>query len=243
MKKQSLILTSAALLFLGACSSATPASSEKPEETAVSEVTEETKEPETTPEATPTPEAEEEIVYAPGTVNGSVYESKTAGLGIDLSGWEFADAATLGEHNQMDGEATEEALLNRMDTEHLVMDMIATNYGGNVNQNINIQFQDVSLTPTMSSYTEKEIADNTAPRMKDGLISAGYENVTLDSADFNMAGKDCGAILINGTYKGYELFQKEVLMWRGKYLMFITVTCANEAEADEILAKFYVLGN
>lgn len=238
MRKLSALFLSAALIVLGGCSASGGGKSSAASSSAVSSsAAEESTEPAASEQ---TPEPEEEITYTPGTVSGSVYKCPTLGLSADLTGWVIGSEEELMEMGNFDEPATPEKRAAVMAEKGSVMDLYT--YMPDSSANINLQIQDLSGDPSTLGYSEKEICDLIRGSVEEGLLKAGYDEVTVESTSEMFAGEEHGELLIYGTFKGIELYQKEMAIRNGSYLGLITFTARDEAAVNEAMKMFSKIG-
>ena len=173
-----------------------------------------------------------------GTVNGSDYENDLLGYGCALEGWTFADADMIAQLNQIGKDLLTEDVQEAFEKTGAIMDMFAQTEDGL--QNINIQFQDMNVLYSMLLSADK-LVDMTIPQLPATLEGAGYENINIEKTTVSLGGDEHPAISIVSEIYGVPTYQKEVVVVRKGYAIFIAVTSMLEDNTDALFELFYKL--
>lgn len=75
------------------------------------------------------------------------------------------------------------------------------------------------------------------PGLEQGLIDAGYSNLTIENTNIVFAGEIRPSYAIEGTILGQKIYEQEIVLYKEPYLAFITIT-TGEKKNDQILSLF-----
>lgn len=232
MKRFVPIILLIVVLLLAACgsgstNSADQGSAAEPQEDAA-----------TTEQEAATDAAEDDVVMTLGTVEGDVYENETLGLGCKLTGWTFASSEDLAAENEWAANLVGDELREQLEKSDTFMDMFAEYSDDDSYMNVNVNVENMTLIAN-ALLDEQDYVDAAYPEMADALQQAGFDNVQVEKATVNLAGDDHPGMIITSEYQGIQVFQKQVCVKCGQYMVSITASVYNTDRTDEILSLFY----
>lgn len=183
-------------------------------------------------------------LYKFGTVNGTTYENEMLGYGVELpSGWIFEDEESIAEKNQFGEEAMSEELVEQIKEAGNIIDMSAVNALGT--QNISVQFLN---TPNIYGegfamlVTPDRVTDILIEDLESTLEISGYENLSVEKAEYTISGDPITGIKVTGTLYGIDVYQDMLVTKPNNlYLAMITITSFITDDGEEIISRFYKL--
>ena len=184
-------------------------------------------------------EESQEKSFAPGKVEGTVYESPFIGLGCTLEeGWFFYTDEQIRELNNFTEEVAGEEYQEMLENARLVYDMFAAN--ADETQTVTINLEKIH-NMILSSVTVEDIFRQNMPMLEELFESMGYTNMQTELITVTIDGKDYSGMSWSGEVNGMVVYQKSIGIKCNGYLATLAVTSYNEDATDEILARFYVV--
>lgn len=189
-------------------------------------------------ESTPAPNASSETELQFGDVEGGVYENAYLGIGCKLDEtWTYYGQDMLDEINGMVTDSIDDDEIRKlMEEGSAYYDMYAASE--EELSTINIVFENMGL----NLNTEEAFVDGSLELMAKTLESAGMTAVQVEKAKLSFAGKERFAFSVYAEVEGTPVYQKGIVIKKGRYLASITLASFQEDKTDSLLELFYPLG-
>ena len=179
-----------------------------------------------------------DVEYVPGTIdeNGK-FTDEMFGIGADFDTdeWMVMGDDFLAPYNGY--ATTEEELKSRLEKGNMVYEMMVGKESGS---NVNLVVQNFGALGLI--FTEEEYIDFSLDTVEDELESSGtMTNPHASKSSITFAGASRYALDVEGSSDGFDLYERIIVIKKGKYMGMITITAQDEKERDEFTKLFYAL--
>lgn len=177
------------------------------------------------------PEAEFKL----GDVEGGTYENVYFGIGCTLDdSWTYYGDDMIAELNGLVTESiSDEEVLAALEEGRTFYDMYAAS--DEQLSTINVVIEDTGL----ALINEEDFAEQSIDDTKKVLEAGGMTNVSIETTKLTFAGKERSALSIYAEMQGMTIYQKGIVMKKGRYLAFVTLASFNEDKTDALLELFH----
>lgn len=180
----------------------------------------------------------DEVEFSIGDTEGNIYKSNFIGVECVLDdNWTFYSDSQIAELNNITADALGDDYAEKMKAANIVYDMFATDASGN---NIYVILEKVNALSATFNDVESFV-DNSMSAVEDSLTQTGAVVNNIKKAEVTFAGEKTYAICIESTLNGVSLFQKQVFLKRGAYVVLITITSISTDTTDSIISTFHPL--
>jgi hypothetical protein len=172
-----------------------------------------------------------------GSVEGDTYSNEFLGLSFTAgSGWVYANNEQLAQMVGLSADAlTPENFQRTLDTAGVAMVMHASSADGLVTANIVLE----DLVRNQAQHiTATQYADLLQNNVAAALENLGATDVETKRGEAEFAGEQCPVTLMHGTIKGVDLFEAQVYIKCGDYMVCITLASYGENHIDQVVAMF-----
>lgn len=179
--------------------------------------------------------------FAPGTVEDQTYTNRFAGITCTLDGdWEFLSEEEMAQQNEMTKEAfsDNETMQKALDSGKTVYDMMANADEGM--RSINVLYENLGALYG-KALSEEDYAKMGVEQVKTAMESIGMTVTDCQVGKVSFAGGEHYAILSSFEYMGVAVYQRQVCMKAGNYMMVVTAATWLEDTTDTILSSFRAL--
>lgn len=190
-------------------------------------------------DASPAPEsAEPETEFKMGDVVGGAYENAYFGIGCTLDdSWTYYGDDMIAELNGLVTESiSDEEILAALEEGRTFYDMYAASDTQFSTINVVIENAGLALI-NEEAFVEQAVGDT-----KKVLEASGMANVSIETTKLTFAGKERFALSIYAEMQDMAIYQKGIVMKKGRYLAFVTLASFNEDKTGELLELFYPVG-
>ena len=184
---------------------------------------------------------EENTGFSVGTVSGGKYTNEYFGIGCELGeDWVFANEDEIRQLNEkvIDnlGEVLGDDYEMALEDAPYVTDMLASNQTTASSININIENSGPQgLLMSVDDYMDAADKD-----LADTLYGLGIDNLSVERATYDFAGKTQKAFKVTGDYLGLDF--EEILLVIKKGARFVSISITSYfGNAEEILDLFYAV--
>lgn len=192
--------------------------------------------------------ATEDLFEAGSNQNGE-YKNSFLGIGCKLDeNWNLYSDAQIEENNKatislVDGDYAK-AMETAFESGSAIMDMMASNVNGT--DSINVTITSSGLQGAL--FDIETFANATAKSVEEPMAQLGVNNLSTETVDYPMAGKDGKAVVVRGTLSvpvdettsiDVDMYEKVCLFKKGTYIASVTACSFFEDHTDEYLSMFY----
>ena len=103
---------------------------------------------------------------------------------------------------------------------------------------INIVIENAGL----ALINEDTFIEQSIDETKKVLEASGMTNVAIEATKLTFAGKERSALSIYAEMQDMTIYQKGIMIKKGRYLAFATLASFNEDKTDALLELFHPLG-
>lgn len=180
------------------------------------------------------PDAEELI----GDKQGNSYESDLLGIAVDFpDSWYLLSAEETAQvMGQMAESVDDAALAEQLRSAGSTCDLYAVALDDS-GDNINIQLENLGLLYGVT-MTPKQYAEKASPQLKPALEQIGFQNIRIETENYEFAGRDRVSLLLTAEVNGVPVYERMILIKGGQYMGVITAFSTDLGRIDSVFAQF-----
>lgn len=180
----------------------------------------------------------DEPEFSMGKATGKNYENKFLGLGCNLdSNWTFYTDEQIRELNNVTADLVGEEFANQIKDAQIIYDMMASHSNGTDSMNINLE--NVGLIGGIANL--RAYLDNSVPMLKQGLGNMGYSNITTESIQVEIDGKEFEGLDLVADISGMKFYERLFCIKKGNYIASITMASFDKATLEQTTDCFYIV--
>ena len=185
--------------------------------------------------------AENEEAFEKGGVSQQTYKNEFIGIGCTLDDdWTFYDDEKIAQLNGLASDAMDEEVAEMIANATIIYDMFAENTA--TAENVNINLEKLTRTKVLMLDIETMFKSQT-PSLKSTYENMGSTEFSYTIGKISFVGKDQVTMKIKAKINGVDMYQTMVALKTGQYLTNICATSYQTDTTEEVLGKFFSLGN
>lgn len=186
-----------------------------------------------------TPAIPAEDLFKFGTVSQNTYENKFLGIGCNVgSDWTLLSNDEIKEYNGVSADATQEEIDEHILNSFLLVDMVASKED---DQSVIMVFTMSDLgTGSFGTLDMEEFMNSYVETTRDTMISAGYQDLTVERNDVTVDSKTFYGISASGEFEGVATYQTVLCIKTDYYITLIQITTPTQEETTAVVNSFYL---
>ncbi len=185
--------------------------------------------------------AETDEAFEKGGVSQQTYKNEFIGIGCTLDDdWTFYTDDQIAQLNGIAADAMDEEVAEMIANATIIYDMFAENTA--TAENVNINLEKLTRAKVLMLDIETTFKSQT-PSLKSTYENMGATEFSYTIEKTSFTGKDQVSMKVKAKINGVDMYQTMVALKTGQYLTNICATSYQTDTTEEVLGKFFSLGN
>ena len=176
-----------------------------------------------------------------GIFGDDIYTNEVMGVRCECPGWDFTPEGDLFAKMGISESMSYDQVRGVMEdgNTHRIMDATSKDYIMNLNVSVQYSASNMSY---YRSRGEKGVLEDVVPYLESSLSKSGFTDIVNSVGEITIGGKTVPCLSTTMvSSNGFRMYQKQILLFRGDYMVHVTAISIDEDTTDEIFTHVALL--